>query len=168
MSLIAIGWLFTLGALLHNVEEALLLPAWSQRAERFYKPVAARVFCIAVIILSALFVAVTVAASFAHPGSIAAYLMAGYALAMVLNVFAPHVFVTVATRRYMPGTATAVLLNLPLGLLYLSRTLAEAHVTLSTFYWAGPAVVLGMLALLPGLFAAARRLHAAINQAGAT
>jgi hypothetical protein len=168
MSLIAIGWLFTLGALLHNAEEALFLPAWSKRAGRFYKPVAARVFRTAVIILSALFVAVTVAGSVSRPGSIAAYLMAGYALAMVLNVFAPHVLVTVATRRYMPGTATAVLLNLPLGLLYLSRTFANAHVTLPTFYWAGPAVVLAMLSLLPGLFALSRRLHAAINQAGAT
>jgi hypothetical protein len=168
MSLIAIGWLFTLGALLHNAEEALLLPAWSQHAGRLYKPVTAQVFRTAVIILSALFVTVTVAASVSRPGSIAAYLMAGYALAMVLNVFAPHVLATVATRRYMPGTATAVLLNLPLGLLYLSRTLAEAHVTLPTFYWAGPAVVLGMLALLPGLFAVGRRLQAAINRAGAT
>jgi uncharacterized membrane protein YeiB len=168
MSLIAISWLFTLGALLHNAEEALFLPAWSQRVGRFYKPVTARMFRTAVIILSGLFVAVTVAASVSRPGSIAAYLMAGYALAMVLNVFVPHVLATVATRMYMPGTATAVLLNLPLGLLYLSRTLAQAHVTLPTFYWAGPAVVLGILALLPGLFAVARWLHAAINQAGAT
>ena len=71
-------------------------------------------------------------------------------------------------RQYMPGTATAMLLNLPLGLLYLSRALAEAHVTLPTFYWAGPAIVLGMLALLPGLFVVGRRLHAGTNQAGAT
>ena len=168
MSLLAIGWLFTLGALLHNAEEAVLLPAWSQRAGPFHKPIMPGVFRTAAIILSALFVAITVAASLSPAGSIAAYLMAGYALAMVLNVFAPHVLATAATRRYMPGTATALLFNLPLGLLYLSHALAEEHVTLPTFYWAGPAVVLGMLALLPGLFAVSRRLHSATHQAGAS
>ena len=86
---------------------------------------------------------------------------------MVLNVFARHVVVIVATRRYMPSTATALLLNLPLGLLYLSHTFADAHVALRTFYWAGPAVVLGILALLPGLFVLCGWLHAPINRAGA-
>ena len=79
MSLVAIGWLFTRGALLHNAEEALLLPAWSQRTGRFYKPVTAQVFRTAAVILFALFVVGMVAASSARPDSTGAYLMAGYA-----------------------------------------------------------------------------------------
>lgn len=161
MSLTAIGWLFTLGVLAHNVEEARFLPAWSSRAGRFYKPVAPPVFRCAVMLLSAVFVVITTWASLSSPGSVALYIMAGYVLAMVLNVLAPHVLASVFMRRYMPGTATAVLLNLPLGVWYLHRAVAEQSIELSAFYWAGPLVVLTIVALLPGLFALGRRLHPA-------
>ena len=160
MSLTTIGWLFTCGVLAHNTEEALYLPAWSLRAGRFYKPVSVSVFRFAAILLSGLFVIVTAVASFTQPAGLAAYLMAGYVLTMVLNVFVPHILATILMRRYMPGTVTALLFNLPLGLLYLARALAEQHIQLPTFYWAGPVVVAAMLALLPVLFAVGRKLHA--------
>ena len=160
MSLTTIGWLFTCGVLAHNTEETLYLPAWSLRAGRFYKPVSVSVFRFATILLSGLFVIVTAVASFTQPAGLAAYLMAGYVLAMVLNVFVPHILATILMRRYMPGTVTALLFNFPLGLLYLARALAEQHIQLPTFYWAGPVVVAAMLALLPVLFAVGRKLHA--------
>jgi hypothetical protein len=159
MSLAAIGWLFTLGVLAHNTEEALRLPAWSEQVGKWYPPVGARAFRFAAIALSVLFVLNTATASFSEAGGIAAYLMAGYVLAMVLNAFVPHVLVTVLTRKYMPGTATAILLNLPLGSLYLQKALSEEHISLRVFYWAGPLVVLSILALLPVLLALGRRLH---------
>ena len=84
--------------------------------------------------------------------------MAGYVLAMVLNVFAPHLFATVLMRRYMPGTATAVLLNLPLGWLYLRQILMEHRIELRVFFWAGPLTVLAILALIPVLLALGRRV----------
>lgn len=162
MPLALLGWLFTLGALAHNAEEARWLPAWSARAGKWHAPVDARAFRLAASLLSALFVAVTAAAAWTTAGSLAAYLMAGYVLAMVLNVLVPHVLASVAMRRCMPGTATALAFNLPLGLLYLHRALDEHAIAWPTFRWAGPLVVLGLLALLPMLFALARRLrHAA-------
>ena len=141
------------------MEEALYLPAWSQRAGRFRNPVGTSVFRCAAVILSVLFVLATAAASAFPAARLAAYVMAGYVLAMVLNVFVPHVLATVVTRKYMPGTATALIFNLPLGVLYLTRALAEQRVSFPTFYWAGPMVVLVLLALLPGLFAVGRRFH---------
>jgi Protein of unknown function with HXXEE motif len=159
MSLAVIGWLFTLGVLAHNTEEALHLPAWSAHASNWYPSVGERAFRFAAIALSVLFVLTTATASFSQAGSVAAYLMAGYVLAMVLNVLMPHVLVTVLTRKYMPGTATAILLNLPLGLLYLQKVLSENHIQLHVFYWAGPLVVLSILALLPALLALGRKLY---------
>jgi len=159
MSLIAMGWAFTLGALAHNAEEAALLPAWSQRAGPIYRPVSPVVFRCAAVWLSLGFIVVTTVASFSAPGSPGAYLMAGYVLAMALNAVMPHLAVTVITRRYMPGTATAMLLNLPLGALYLHGAVTSQAISLPTFYWAGPLVALGIVALLPGLFALGRRLH---------
>jgi uncharacterized membrane protein YraQ (UPF0718 family) len=47
--------------------------------------------------------------------SIGAYFLAGYALVMLLNIFIPYEAATVALRSYVPGTATALLFNMPLS-----------------------------------------------------
>lgn len=159
MSLAVLAWLFTAGVLLHNLEEALWLPAWSTRTARWYRPVPAPVFRFAAGVLSLGFVAVTLAATLSPAGSVSAYLMAGYVLAMLLNVLAPHVLASVVLRHYMPGTATAVLLNLPLGSLYLRRALLERFVEPQMFRWAGPLVVAGLLVAMPLLFALGRGVH---------
>lgn len=160
MSLTMLGWLFTFGVLAHNAEEAWRLPAWSARAGKWRVAVAAPVFRFAALVLSGLFVAITLSASVSAAGGVAAYLMAGYVLAMVLNVFMPHILVTVATRQYMPGTVTALLLNLPLGSLYLRRAWSERSVDPHVFGWAGPLVVLAILVAMPLLFALGRKLRA--------
>ena len=161
MSSNALGWLFTLGVLVHNFEEALYLHAWSSSAGRWYRPVHAREFRFAAGVFSALILVLTAAASVFPARSLGGYLMAGYVLAMVLNAFAPHLFATVLMRRYMPGTATAVLLNLPLGWLYLRQILMEQRIDLHVFFWSGPLTVLAILALIPVLFALGRRVYPA-------
>lgn len=160
MSLTLTGWLFTLGVLLHNTEEALFLPRWSADAGKWHAPVGAREFRFAVLVLSVALVAVTAAAAVSRAGSVSAYLMAGYVLAMVLNVFLPHALATVAMRRYMPGTATALMFNLPLGVLYLRQAQMEQRIELPVFCWAGPVAVAGILVSIPALFAIGRRLQA--------
>lgn len=157
MSLLAVTWLFTLGVLAHNAEEALYLPAWSARAGRWHVPVGSREFRFAVAVLSAALVCIATAASLARAGSPAAYLLAGYVVAMLLNVFAAHVIATVAMRKYMPGTATAVLFNLPLGCLFLGRALSENYIQLKILAWSSPLVALTILASIPILFAIGRR-----------
>lgn len=158
MSLALLGWLFTSGVLLHNLEEGVYLPAWSQRTSRWYRPVSIRVFRFAAVILSIVLILLTLAGTLSHAGGVGAYLMAGYALAMLINVFVPHLLATGLLRRYMPGTATAVLFNLPLGLLYLHLALQEGFIEWRVFRWAGPLVVIGLLALMPLLFALGRRI----------
>ena len=159
LPLAVLGGLFTLGVLLHNTEEALYLPAWSSHGSRWRMPVETRVFRLAAVFFSAMLVILTTIASLSHPQSVAAYLMAGYVLAMLLNVLAPHLLATLFTRSYMPGTATAVLLNLPLGLLYLHRALSEHSVEPHVFFWSGPLTVLTILASIPALFALASKFH---------
>ena len=159
MSLTAIGWLFTFGVLVHNTEEALLLPAWSAHAGKWHARVEAAEFRFAVAVLSVLLVVVAAAASQARAGSISAYLMAGYVLAMVLNVLMPHVLATVVMRKYMPGTATALLLNLPLGALYLRQALSEQNIQPGVFAWSGPLIVLFLVVSIPVLFELGRKLY---------
>jgi hypothetical protein len=166
LPLAVLGWLFTLGVLLHNTEEALYLPAWSSYKSKWCMPVEARVFRLAAGIFSALLVILTTIASLSHPQSVAAYLMAGYVLAMLLNVLAPHALATLFTRSCMPGTASAVLLNLPLGSLYLCRALSEHSIEPHVFIWSGPLTVLTILASIPALFALARKFHSIPREKG--
>jgi hypothetical protein len=158
MSLTTISWLFTFGVLAHNTEEALHLPAWSAHAGKWHARVEPVEFRFAVAVLSVLLVLVAAAASLAGAGSVGAYLMAGYVLAMVLNVLMPHVLATVVMRKYMPGTATALLLNLPLGALYLRQALSEQNIQPGVFAWSGPLIVLFIVASIPALFALGRKL----------
>ena len=150
MSLNLLGWLFALGVVAHNAEEAWLLPDWPKRPIRWQvRPRAFRLGAMALSLLALL------AAWWAEVGggqSFGAYLLAGYALAMVLNVLAPHVIACLVTRSYAPGTATAVLFNLPMGGWLIYRSLSDGAIEPAVFAWSGPLVVLGLLACVPALF----------------
>ncbi|OGB14688.1 MAG: hypothetical protein A2W72_07975 [Burkholderiales bacterium RIFCSPLOWO2_12_67_14] len=161
MSLDVLAWLFTLGVIAHNTEEALYLPAWSASAGRWHAPVSTREFVFAVTVLSLVLVALAAAALSAGSQSIWAHLFTGYVFAMVANVFVPHALGTVALRRYVPGTGTALLFNLPLGGLFLQQALAQDFVTWGTMVWVAPVTALLMVAFIPVLFAAGRWLPAA-------
>jgi hypothetical protein len=77
MTLAELGWLFTLGVLVHNAEEAVWLPAWSVQAGRWHAPVGAGEFRFAVGVLTLFFVLAAAWASMGGAGSFPAYLMAG-------------------------------------------------------------------------------------------
>ena len=149
-------WLFVAAVILHNLEEALLLPVWSQTAGGWVRPVGAPEFRFAVVILT---LAAVMAAILAASGSpTGTYVLAGYALAMVVNTFVPHLALTIAQRRYAPGTATGLALILPAGTALLATDLQSGRLALGTFLWSGPLVTLTMLASIPILFAIGRRL----------
>ncbi len=156
MSLETLAWLFTLGVLLHNAEEALLLPRRPLRLGPWRVRAAPREFALAALIFSLLLLGLTWQALRAGAGSAWAYAYAGCVFAMLVNVFLPHGLGTLLLRRYLPGTATALLLNLPLGLLFLRQALAQGFVQAATLRWAAPLMALLVLASLPVMFAAGR------------
>jgi hypothetical protein len=158
MSLTTLGWLFTLGVLFHNLEEALYLPRWSHTVSSWYRPVDARSFRHAILLFSAIVFILTALSATAPDDSPSAYLMAGLCLAMLLNAIAPHLLLTLSQRRYMPGTATGFAFNVPLGAIYLHKSLLQNHIRAHTFFWAGPLVTLAFLLLIPLLFAVSKRL----------
>ncbi|TAM34009.1 MAG: HXXEE domain-containing protein [Rhodanobacter sp.] len=151
MDLSLLGWLFALGVVVHNAEEAWLLPSWPKRPTRWR--ITPRVFRLGALVLSLLALLAAWLAAVGGRHSAGAYLLAGYALAMVLNVLAPHVIACLVTRSYAPGTATAVLFNLPLGSWLIHRLLQDGAIEPAVFAWSGPLVVLGLLAFVPVLFA---------------
>ena len=164
MTLAELGWLFTLGVLVHNAEEAVWLPAWSVQAGRWHAPVGAGEFRFAVGVLTLFFVLAAAGASMGGAGSFPAYLMAGCVLTMVLNVVFPHLLATVFMRKYMPGTATALLLTLPLGSLYLKEAITGHHIDPGVFVWAGPLTAVLVAASLPLLFMLGRKIFGSARQ----
>jgi len=87
---------------------------------------------------------------------VGAYLVAGYALAMLLNVLFPHTVATLLMRRYAPGTATALLINMPITVMLIRQGIEEGYVRLERFVWLGPLVLVGIVAAIPVLFAIGR------------
>ena len=157
-SLVALAWLFTLGVIAHNAEEASFLPAWSKTAGRWHAPVSTREFLFAVTMLSLALVVLAAAAVSAGSRSTWAYAFTGYVFAMLANVFVPHVLGSIALRRYIPGTGTALLFNLPLGGLFLQQAVAQGFVAWGIIAWVAPVTALAIVASIPVLFAIGRWL----------
>jgi len=158
MNFITLAWLFALAITIHNLEEAIWLPGWSQNAGRWHRRVDAGEFRFAVSVLTVLAYMAAALTAVSGKDSAGAYLIAGYALAMLLNVVFPHVVATVVLRRYAPGTATALLLNLPVTALLLNQAFHEEYIHLRKFAWMGPLVVVCIMASIPLLFALGRRI----------
>jgi hypothetical protein len=129
MNFVLLTWHFALAVTLHNAEEGWFLPAWSHSAGRWHPPVGTGEVRFAAGILTVL----AYLSASGGKGSVGAYLLAGYALAMLLNVVFPHVLATIDERRYAPGTATAVLLNLPITVLLLSTAIQAGYIQLAAF-----------------------------------
>ncbi|MDR3441318.1 HXXEE domain-containing protein [Telmatospirillum sp.] len=154
----ALAWLFAGAVTLHNVEEAVLLPRWSRTVSRWSVPVATTDFRFAVVVLTVLAYA---CAWISIRGQLfATYVLCGYALAMLLNAFIPHLAATIALRRYAPGTATAFCFNVPVASLLLYGAVTQHRIEFVTFAWGGPLTVIAIVSAIPLLFALGRRLRA--------
>ncbi len=147
-----LAWIFAISISIHNLEEAVYLPDWSKSAGFWHHPVEATEFYFAVIVLTLFaYVAVFLAVR-GGLKSLGAYLVSGYGLAMLLNVFFPHLLATIALWRYAPGTGTGLLLNLPVTSLLIYKALKEGYIEKTRFFVIGPLIVLGILGSIPVLF----------------
>jgi hypothetical protein len=114
MSFERLQWLFPIAVTLHNSEEAICFPAWWTRHVREV-PVHPNpaLFRFALALLTAAAFLVTFFGRQKGRESLWAYLTFGYIVAMLVNVFIPHIPASVVFRSYTPGVVTAVLINLP-------------------------------------------------------
>ena len=157
-------WLFPVVITLHNLEEAVWLPEWANRTGFWRTPVSPRTFRIAVAVLTALAVAVTWLSARSGAQTFWTYLLFGFVVATLANAVFPHLALSISRRSYMPGTATAVALNLPVASFLLAAALSERQVSgwKSVAYAAGvPALLFLFLVVLfkPGKWLVARFRH---------
>jgi hypothetical protein len=148
-------WTFPVALTLHNLEEAVWLPAWSQHAGFWDSPVGPTEFRVAAALLAILAYAATYWSIRAAKESMETYVLAGFVFAMLLNVIF-HVAATVALRKYAPGVVSAVLINTPVMGYLLRRLFQEHWVTWPKALLAFIAIPLALLVLIPVLFWAGR------------
>ena len=152
-------WLFfPIAITLHNLEEALWLPRWSQQAGRLHRPVSQDEFVFAVILVTILAYWATFAVMAAPGVWLYRQIFYGFLGTMVLNAFVPHLAATVWLRRYAPGLATGLGLLVPLNSILLAQALAAGELTWLQLAVSTGVVAGGLLALLPVFFRLGRRL----------
>lgn len=137
---------------IHNAEEAMWLPAWSQTAGVWHPPVGSFEFRFAVITLT-LVVYGVIFYFVRYDNRFAKYIMSGVLVMILFNVFVPHLTASVLLSRYAPGVISGVLLNIPVSIYLLRRGVKEGFFDTKTIVIGaiGFAAVIGPL--LPALFA---------------
>jgi hypothetical protein len=123
-------WLFPIAVTLHNAEEAIWMPGWDagHLAQLRVRPPGAAEILTALVVFTVAAFAVTYMSVRRGPESIWAYLTFGYIIAMLANVFVPHVPAAIVFRGYAPGVVTAVLINLPVMSILVIRMLRKGWV----------------------------------------
>lgn len=149
--------LFCLAITLHNLEEAIWLPAWSQQASRFQKPVTEGEFRFAVAIITGLAYLTAIGYQI-WPFTIAKWLFTGFLGSMIVNAIFPHLLATLIMKKYAPGLATGLILNIPVNSFILFRMHAENTVSTGEIILSTVIVGGGLLALIPLLFRIGRKI----------
>lgn len=132
-------WLVFVCAAIHNLEEGLTAARYLPRAREMLsqylspdlliKIPGTEQFYYSLIVATLLPLALTVFATTGNPSQIKPYLVAGIAAVLLLNVFVPHLPAAILFSGYAPGLITAVAVNLPFSIYFLSRSLREGHIT---------------------------------------
>jgi hypothetical protein len=168
MSETLLFWSLPVAIAIHNLEEALWLPRWSERrAARWHRAVGAWPFRFAVVILTVLAFAVAAMAQVGGRGSLGHYLLASYALGQAVNVFVPHLAAAVVTRACAPGLLTGIALVIPTAWLILSLSFSAGYLHTTRFIVVAAVFIPAVLLSIPVLFRLGRFLevHARDNAA---
>lgn len=144
--------LFILAISIHNIEEALWLPAWSKYAQRFHKHIEKHEFHFAVLIVTVMALLATSAFIVFPNVKIISEIYFGFLGAMMFNVIFPHLAATLYLRRYAPGLLSGVLLILPINGLILAQALNTGMINLYEIIVSTSVVGVMILLGLPLLF----------------
>jgi len=150
--------------MIHNIEEALWLPAFSKSAGKFHKPVDTFEFAFAVIILTLLSYVITLQFYASGKNSLACYLYFAFNFGMLINVFFPHLAATIVLRRYCPGLLTGILFLMPTTIYILLYGYENEYFLFPKFWFITIPFAGIVLGSLPILFKAGKYLQRIISK----
>ena len=135
------------------------MPAWAAQHARqlTLHPPGVGVIYSALLLLTLFAFAVTFLSARKGKQSVWAYLLFGGIVAMLVNVFVPHVPATLVFHSYTPGVVTAVLINLPLMTWLALSSVREEWVSGVKALAFAVLVPLGLAGIIAALFAIGSR-----------
>ena len=150
--------LFLLAFTLHNIEEGLWLPNWSKNAGKYHLQVSNREFHFALIVITSVGYFITfIFLLYGQFIEVAKYAFLGFVLMMSFNSIFPHLIGTIVLQRYAPGTFTGLLLNLPIGIAIIIKSLGDGA-QLNLILISGALVTVVTVASLRPLFKLGNKL----------
>ncbi|QBK24508.1 HXXEE domain-containing protein [Ureibacillus thermophilus] len=156
--------LFCIAITLHNMEEALWLPKWSQQASKFHKPVTPSEFHFAVFVITMLAYLSAFYFYFMPASELAKWFFIGFIGSMIVNAIFPHLIATILLKRYAPGLLTGLFLNIPINSFIIVQMLQNNYITWTELILSTIAVGSLLLALIPLLFKAGERTASSREQ----
>jgi hypothetical protein len=126
--------LFGMGVTLHNLEEALYLPAWARSHLKLRFEPDPKTFWVLTSLVSATIWIPIVGVCVSTESARFQTALSGFALAMAVNAVLPHLAISLATRSYSPGAGTGMLLNLPLGVALIHAQLGVPAISRVDFW----------------------------------
>jgi hypothetical protein len=132
----ALLWLVPIFITIHNLEEALLMPAFLQTRNlsvpnflrSLLPPITYRQFLISLLVVTAIPYLIAWLANWERENHRGVYLLLGLQVVMLFNVLA-HVMMAAAMGGYAPGVITALVINLPFSFYLLRRAAKEKWVS---------------------------------------
>jgi len=148
-------WLFPIATTAHNLEEAIWLPRFvAAHASELPWHVEPGQFRFGLVVLTVAAWIVTYFSWRRGRQTWWAYMLFGYIVAMLVNVFVPHIPAAIVFGGYAPGVVTAVVVNLPVMAFLVVRALRERYVSGSKAVVFAVAVPVSIALMIPLLFAA--------------
>ena len=136
MSRRSLLWLVPVIITVHNLEEALFMPAFLQARNSsipdflrgLIPPITYRQFLIALLVFTAMPYVIPLLGHLDRERSAGVYLLLGLQVVMLYNVLA-HVMMAAVMGGYAPGVVTAVVFNLVFSVYLLRRAFAEGWIS---------------------------------------
>lgn len=149
---------FCFAITLHNIEEAIWLPQWSQKPSKFQKAVTPSEFHFAVIVITML--AYLSAFSFLYfpESAVAKWIFIGFLGSMIFNAIFPHLLVTILTKTYAPGLLTGLFLNIPINSFIINEMLNNNMIIRKELILSTVVIGIILLSLIPLLFKMSRKI----------
>lgn len=143
---------FCFAITLHNIEEAIWLPKWSQQPSKFQNSVTSSEFHFAVIVITAFAYLSAFSYVYRPDLNLTKWIFIGFLGSMILNAIFPHLMATIMMKKYAPGLLTGLLLNIPINSLIIHQMFVEDLIVWKELIIATLVVGITLLALIPLLF----------------
>ena len=155
-----IHWIFfPLSLTLHNLEEVLWLPKWTEKNNLLKRSIDPREFIFAILIITIFAYLSTFFAKVFDVNWFWKHIFYGYIGAMIMNIIFYHLLSTIILREYLPGLLTGVLIVVPINSSIIYQTFRNNNLRWLEFILSSNVVSAVLVFFLPILYKIGRKIN---------